>query len=98
MQDIKNNTAIDLRIDNAQIADVFSGTFFHGSVCVHKGIIVGFSEDMYAKKVLDAENAYLLPAFFDAHVHIESSMLVRKNLRNWSFLSEPEPLSPTLMK
>ena len=46
MQDIKNNTAIDLRIDNAQIADVFSGTFFHGSVCVHKGIIVGFSEDM----------------------------------------------------
>ncbi len=75
MQDIKNNTAIDLRIDNAQIADVFSGTFFHGSVCVHKGIIVGFSEDMYAKKVFDAENAYLLPAFFDAHVHIESSML-----------------------
>ena len=28
MQDIKNKLPLDLRIDNAQIADVFSGVFF----------------------------------------------------------------------
>lgn len=75
MQDIKNNLPIDLRIDNAQIADVFSGEFFSGSLCVHKGVIVGFSKTMPAQKVVDAKNAYLLPTFFDAHAHIESSML-----------------------
>lgn len=75
MQDIKNSKPIDLRIDNAQIADVFSGKFFHGSLCVHKGLIVGFSKTMQAETVVDAKNAWLLPTFFDAHVHIESSML-----------------------
>ena len=75
MQDIKNKLPLDLRIDNAQIADVFSGVFFNGSLCVHKGVIVGFSKTMPAQKIVDAKNACLLPTFFDAHVHIESSML-----------------------
>lgn len=75
MRDIKNAVPIDLRIDNAQIADVFSGEFFHGSLCVHKGLIAGYSKTMPARKIIDANNAWLLPTFFDAHVHIESSML-----------------------
>lgn len=75
MQDIKNKLPLDLRIDNAQIADVFSGVFFNGSLCVHKGVIVGFGKTMPAQKIVDAKNACLLPTFFDAHVHIESSML-----------------------
>lgn len=75
MQDVKNGLPIDLRIDNARIADVFGGEFFHGSLCVHRGVIVGFSPNMAANAVVDAENAFLLPTFFDAHVHIESSML-----------------------
>lgn len=75
MQDVKNGLPVDLRIDNARIADVFGGEFFHGSLCVHRGVIVGFSPKMTANAVVDAENSYLLPTFFDAHVHIESSML-----------------------
>lgn len=75
MQDVKNGVPVDLRIDNAQIADVFGGEFFSGSLCVHQGIIAGYSPDMPARNVIDAQNAYLLPTFFDAHVHIESSML-----------------------
>lgn len=75
MQDVKNGLPVDLRIDNARIADVFGGEFFHGSLCVHSGVIVGFSPKMTANAVVDAENSYLLPTFFDAHVHIESSML-----------------------
>ena len=75
LQDLKNKSAADLRIDNARIADVFGGEFFQGSLCVHKGHIVGFDPNMTANAVVDAENAYLLPLFLDAHVHIESSML-----------------------
>lgn len=75
LQDLKNKSAIDLRIDNARIADVFGGEFFQGSLCVHKGRIVGFDQNMAANSVVDAKNACLLPLFLDAHVHIESSML-----------------------
>ncbi len=64
----------DLRIDNAMVADVFSGEFFPSSVCVGQGRILGFSH-LPAREVVDAGGAYLLPGFIDGHVHIESSML-----------------------
>ena len=64
----------DLRIDNAMVADVFSGEFFPSSVSVGQGRILGFSR-LPAREVVDAGGAYLLPGFIDGHVHIESSML-----------------------
>ncbi len=64
----------NLRIDNAQIADLYNGEFFHGSLCVHEGVIIGY-KNLEADVVIDAEGAYILPNFMDAHVHIESSML-----------------------
>lgn len=64
----------DLRIDNAMVADVFSGEFFPSSVCVGQGRILGFSR-LPAREVTDAGGAYLLPGLIDGHVHIESSML-----------------------
>ena len=64
----------DLRIDNAMVADVFSGEFFPSSVCIGQGCILGFSR-MPAREVTDAGGAYLLPGLIDGHVHIESSML-----------------------
>lgn len=64
----------DLRIDNALVADVFNGEFFSESVCVKNGAITGFGRRK-AARIIDAEGAYLLPAFIDAHVHVESSML-----------------------
>lgn len=64
----------DLRIDNAMVADVFSGEFFPSSVSVGQGRILGFSR-LPAREVVDAGGAYLLPGLIDGHVHIESSML-----------------------
>lgn len=64
----------DLRIDNAMVADVFSGEFFPSSVSVGQGRILGFSR-LPAREVVDVGGAYLLPGFIDGHVHIESSML-----------------------
>lgn len=73
MRDFDSRT-VDLRVDNALVADVFNGEFFRESVCVKNGKIVGFGRRP-AERVVDAEGAYLLPNFIDAHVHIESSML-----------------------
>lgn len=73
-EDFDCGCAVDLRIDNALIADVYNGEFFHDSLCIKNGRIVGFGRRA-ASRVIDAQGAYLLPNFIDAHVHIESSML-----------------------
>ncbi len=53
-----------------QIVDLFARRIFPGEVTVGDGIITAIRE------VSDAPKQYLLPGFVDAHIHIESSMLV----------------------
>lgn len=67
---------IDLVIENCRFLDVFQGKFQHGNVAVHRGLIVGVNDHYKAKQVYDAKGTYLVPGFIDAHVHIESSLLV----------------------
>lgn len=52
------------------MADVVSGTFFPGEVIVENGRIAAI------ECVSSAEDRYILPGLIDAHVHIESSMLL----------------------
>lgn len=60
---------------NAQYLDVFSGTFRTGDVAVFGDKIVGINESYEGKEIIDAQGAYLVPGFIDAHVHIESSLM-----------------------
>jgi adenine deaminase len=53
-----------------KIVDVFGRRIFPGEVVVENGKIASIIE----KDVM--EGAYILPGFVDAHVHIESSMLI----------------------
>ncbi|HPF65052.1 adenine deaminase [Lentimicrobium sp.] len=55
---------------SGQVADVVSGTFFPGEVIVENGRIAAI------ECVSSAEDRYILPGLIDAHVHIESSMLL----------------------
>lgn len=55
---------------SGQVADVVSGTFFPGEVIVENGRIAAI------ERVSSAEDRYILPGLIDAHVHIESSMLL----------------------
>lgn len=52
------------------IADVVAGRFFKGEITVRDGRITAIAE----KDV--AESVYILPGLIDAHIHIESSMLI----------------------
>jgi len=55
---------------SGNIIDIFNRRIFPGTVHFSNGIITEITED---NAVYDQ---YLLPGFTDAHIHIESSMLV----------------------
>ena len=52
------------------IADVVNGTIFPGKLTVSNGRIIKI------EKLEHQQSGYILPGFIDAHIHIESSMLV----------------------
>ncbi len=53
-----------------QLVDIFSQHIFPAEITVQNGIIVSIVE------MENVPNHYILPGFIDAHIHIESSMLV----------------------
>ena len=55
---------------SGRIVDVIAGRIFPGRVEVAAGCVVAIREDANAP-----HDAFLLPGFVDAHVHIESSMM-----------------------
>ncbi len=62
-------------IKNANVVNVFTGEILRSDVAMADDIIIGVGE-YSAKNEYDADGAYLCPGFIDAHVHIESSMVV----------------------
>jgi len=66
----------DLIIRNARFLDVFSCRFREGELAIADGTIVGIEPGRSAHHTLDAGGRALVPGFIDAHVHIESSMLL----------------------
>ncbi|GLB46434.1 adenine deaminase [Philodulcilactobacillus myokoensis] len=69
---------VDLEILNANVLNVFSRQFEKNSLWINHGKIVatGNRKDLDAKQVNDIHGKYVVPGFIDAHVHIESSLLV----------------------
>lgn len=69
----------DLVIRRGHIINVFTEEILEADVAVKSGFIarVGDVSDIIGDKtkVVDAGGAYVAPAFIDAHIHIESSML-----------------------
>ncbi len=73
----------DLAITNAQLVNVFTGEIYKANVFVYDGFIAHVEtedfETVNAKQVIDANGKYLTPGLIDAHVHIESSMMIPRN-------------------
>lgn len=73
----------DLAIINAQLVNVFTGEIYKANVFVYDGFIAHIEtedfETVNAKEIIDAKGRYLTPGFIDAHVHIESSMMIPRN-------------------
>ena len=65
----------DLVIRGANVFNVFTGEFEKGEIAVKDGRIVGIGDGYEGQETYDADGAYALPSFIDAHIHVESSML-----------------------
>ena len=65
----------DLKIENVSIVDVYGGEVFGGNICIRSGRIASL-HDCEAKRVVDGRGMYAVPAFFDAHMHVEPTALM----------------------
>lgn len=76
---------IDLIIENGQIIDLDEGNISQENIYIHKGRIIGLghSEEFtntVGKETIDATNKYILPGFWDNHVHFRGgTALIEEN-------------------
>lgn len=72
---------LDLRIDNLQIVNVYTGSIELGSIGIFQGrIVTPCAEGYTAEQVLDGGGKYALPGFIDTHVHLDSTLVIPENL------------------
>lgn len=64
----------DLVLKNARILDVYSAEFYEGDIAIEKGRIAGIG-DYEGKEEMDLAGRYVVPAFIDGHMHLESAMV-----------------------
>ncbi|MFM9105490.1 MAG: adenine deaminase [Chloroflexota bacterium] len=65
----------DLVIAGGQVADVFSEALVAADVAIADGVIAGVGDYPGGRERIEAEGAIVAPAFIDAHIHTESSLL-----------------------
>jgi adenine deaminase len=65
----------DLLLKNANLINVFSGEIYPAEVAIYGDTIVGIGH-YEAEREMDLGGKFLCPGFIDAHVHIESSMVI----------------------
>lgn len=65
----------DLVLKNAKYLNVFSNEFLCGDIAVANGLIAGVGK-YDGKTEIDVSGKLVLPGFIDAHIHLESSMVI----------------------
>jgi adenine deaminase len=72
---------LDLRIDQVQVVNVYTGSIEPGCIGIKDGRIVSpYAFDYQTNEVFEGEGQYALPGFIDTHVHIDSTLVVPENL------------------
>lgn len=66
----------DLVLRGVEFLDVFSCEWKTGDLSIIDGTIVATEPGLQAGRVLDGRGRRVVPGFIDAHVHVESSLLV----------------------
>ena len=64
-----------LVIKDANVVNVFTGEIIRADVALYGDTIIGVG-NYHCSNEIEAGGAYLCPGFIDAHVHIESSMVI----------------------
>ncbi|MFO0662445.1 MAG: adenine deaminase [Polyangiaceae bacterium] len=69
----------DLVLQNARYLDVFSGAWVTADIAIYDGVIVGVEPGRTASRTVDLGGRAVVPGFIDAHVHVESSLLLPRD-------------------
>lgn len=75
----------DLLLRGGNLVNVFSGEIYPAEVAISGDRIAGVSTtpgQYQARRVIDLQGEYIAPGFIDAHVHIESSLLLPAEFAN----------------
>jgi len=72
----RGDAPADLALDGGRVVNVFTHEILEQSVAVVDGIIAAVGEVREARERVDLGGRLLLPGLIDAHVHLESSMVV----------------------
>ncbi len=72
----------DLVVRGGTVVDVFTATLVEADVLIHRGRVVALTDPGRGEgaRVIDAEGKYVAPGLMDAHIHVESTMLVPPRL------------------
>jgi len=67
----------DILLRNGNIINVITSEIMKETdIAIYNGFIVGIGDNYKARETVDCKGLYLSPAFMDAHIHIESTMLM----------------------
>src|SRR5215204_5979426 len=69
----------DLLIRGGRVLSVFTREWLDVDVAVYDGVIAGLGS-YEGIEVVDADGAYVVPGFIDAHMHLETSKLLPSEL------------------
>jgi len=71
----------DLVLRDARWLDVFGCRFVEGDIAIADGVVVGTLPGLPARREIHLGGAHVVPGFIDAHVHLESSLLVPESFQ-----------------
>jgi adenine deaminase len=77
----QGKVACDLVLRDARWLDVFGCRFVEGDIAIADGVIVGTLPGLPARREMHLGGAHVVPGFIDAHVHLESSLLVPESFQ-----------------
>jgi len=82
MEAAAGKITIDTVIKNGNIVDVISKDIYPGGIAIHRGFIVGVGEisEYRSRETFDVKGQYLVPGFMDAHMHVEPTLLIPREL------------------
>ncbi|MFO7952991.1 MAG: adenine deaminase [Bacillota bacterium] len=70
-----------LLLKNAKVVNVFSGEIIKGNVAIDEGFIAAVGEQYTeGKETIDLKGKYIAPGLIDAHLHVESTLLLPPEL------------------
>ncbi len=79
---VRGDAPADLLLRGGRVVNVFTKEIEEVSIAVHGSRISSIGHDVLAKHIIELNNAYVAPGLIDAHMHVESTMMLPSQFAN----------------